>query len=130
MSRPRTKTNITPTYRKWAAISYAKRAIANDHSREEIIEHLVDTWGYKEHTAEQIYCRGVELLEKYFCADADKIYMKNLKRLEGIIDTTMENEDSANALKAIDLQNKLSGLYIEKKEVKVESDTFEIKLGE
>lgn len=52
----------------------------------------------------------------------------NQQRVEAMIEKDMKDGDHKTALKGIDLINKMSGLYVEKKEVKI-VDAFDVVLS-
>lgn len=63
--------------------------------------------------------KAYQLIEKSVEKNVDKYMARQTATLEKIANSAMTNNDRANAIKAIDLMNKLANLYTEKAEVTV-----------
>lgn len=117
--------------RRGVATLYAKRHILNGDTRDEIIEQLMERYGYAQKTAGDIYAKGLQYSVKEFVEDAEVILHKNMQRLEDLIEANLEDDNTNDALKAIDMQNKLSGNYETKVAVKNDGEdapAFKIKI--
>ena len=53
-----------------------------------------------------------------------------LERLEDLLRKALDSDDKASSLKALDMINKLHGLYIEKKEVKLDTQKLRFSFGD
>lgn len=89
-----------------------------------IVEKYVDEWGLGLKSVQNIVNDAIA----YMRSDEAKetLIAMNTARLENIITDSITENDRKNAIKAIDVQNKMSGAYVEK--VKIEGDT-EINLN-
>lgn len=118
--------------KRYCAKSYAYLRICNDVPYSEIIAGIQEKYDYAEATARHIYEEASKQYEKNLMADSEKIRNKNMQRLEGLIDASVEDADSATLLKAIDAQNKMVGAYETRVSVKGEGEApvFRIKVDE
>lgn len=66
--------------------------------------------------------KAYELIETSTQKNVDRLVARQTATLEKIANSAMTNNDRANAIKAVDLINKLSNLYVDKSEVTVTSD--------
>jgi len=57
----------------------------------------------------------------------DKIRNEQIARVTALARKAEENGDTKNALKALDMINKIAGLYTEKQEVNITSDTIKFE---
>lgn len=93
----------------------AKRMISAlikyDKDREDILRGVCDMFGYSELSARNVYEKVLSEIEEQYQRRIGKIADTNIKRLDGIIDEALDNDDKANAIKAIDLQNKTANVY-------------------
>ena len=53
-----------------------------------------------------------------------------LERLEDLLKDALESGDKNSSLKALDMINRLHGLYIEKKEVKLDAQKLKFSFGD
>lgn len=117
-------------HRHRSAKSMAVHLIVFNHEREEVIQSIMDEFGYAESTANNIYAEAQKRIEGYTRYNAKKIAERNIQRLDVIAEEAYDNEDYKNSIKAMDILNKMSGQYETK--VNVTSDTdkpFTIKLN-
>lgn len=95
----------------------------------EVVEALVNTFGYTANVASNMYHKAsAELREKYD-KYKDKIADENIKRVEAIIDESYNTGDMTNALKGVDILNKMGNVYVNKVDVNANLNTFEIKVN-
>ena len=111
------------------AIRYAMRHLMNDdQTEEEIKANLMEMYGYAQATAEQTITAGKRAAKLWEVHDTEKIRTRNLARLDVITEKAMEEGDVANAIRAIDIQNKTASLYVEK-QVNVIGDNIRFEFG-
>lgn len=93
--------------------------VAEGKTYSEILNHCVDAWGLGLKTVQNI----INDTLKYMRSDEAKesLIAINTQRLDSIISESMEEKDRKSAVKAIDIQNKMSGAYTEN--IKLETDT-------
>ena len=93
--------------------------IASGMTYHDIVDKYIQEWGLGYKSVQNIvndtiaFMRSDEAKESFISMNA--------ARLEGIISQTMKEGDHKNAIKAIDVENKMSGAYTEK--VKIEGDS-------
>lgn len=83
-----------------------------------IINNLADEWGLSTSTVRGIMRECFEEMEQ----DYTNLKNQNILRLDGIIEDTMQDKNYKDSIKALDVQNKLAGLYTEKVEVTSDQD--------
>jgi len=98
--------------------------IAKGMTYHDMVDKYVEEWGLGLKSVQNIINDTIA----YMRSDEAKetLISMNTARLENIITDSMQDGDRKNAVKAIDIQNKMSGAYTEK--VKIEGDT-EINLN-
>lgn len=107
--------------------------IRDGWSKRKCIDWLSEKYDITDTRAYCIYHDSV-----YYMEIADDLFEDSAKaaktiqkeRLEEIINKSMESKQYNTAMRAIDLVNKLEQLYIEKQEIKVETDTIRFKFDE
>lgn len=110
------------------ALSAKKEALtlyAMGEGYDEIIEVLVEEFGYTKNSAYVLMAGVIKEIEEKYKEYADQLHMINLKRLDTIVNDSFNAGDSKTALSAIDLLNKMSGQYTTKIEAKTD-DTVKI----
>lgn len=95
--------------RKVLARSWAFTQTMHDASREDVINGLVEKFGYTESMANAIFANVMNRVTNRMMMEANTIYDRNLQRLENMIEDSIDDGDSAEALKAIQEQNKMIG---------------------
>lgn len=105
------KGNIGRTARqvKTLARSYAYSHVLKGDSRKDILDVLQEYYGYTESYANTVYQWALNLADKKIAMDADKLYQRNLERLESVIEDSVERDNLNALLKAIEQQNKMIG---------------------
>lgn len=66
--------------------------------------------------------KAYELIEASTQKNVDRLIARQTATLEKIANSAMSNNDRANAIKAVDIINKLSNLYVDKQEINVTTD--------
>lgn len=94
-------------------------AAAKGMTYSDMIKRFMDEWHMKRSTVEM----AIQDALKYMRSPEAKetIAAMNMARLDTIISDSMSDKDRKNAVRAIDVQNKLAGGYEEK--VKIEDDS-------
>lgn len=111
-------------------LMWMKVRLVNNLPDDEIIAAAVERYGYKESTAEKYLDRAKQLVVAAETKTMEKIVEKNVERLTAIAEAASDGDSYADAIKAIDLLNKMSGAYIEKKEVKIDGNNITFQFGE
>lgn len=113
------------------AKSRAMHCISFGYSREEIIKLLQEEFGYSESTCIRIYTEANKELQYRANANAKKIAERNLARLDALIEESYDEGNFKDVIKAIDIQNKMTGQYETKVNVTTDTETpFTIKINQ
>lgn len=93
--------------------------VAEGKTYTEILKACQDMWGLSDKTLQNVINETLA----YMRSDETKesLIAMNMQRLDSIISDSMDDKDRKNAIKAIDVQNKLAGGYTEN--VKIEGDS-------
>lgn len=111
-------------------LMWMKVRLVNNLPDDEIVAGAVERYGYKESTAWKYLEKAKDLLLAAQTKTMETIVEKNVERLTAIAEAASDGDSYADAIKAIDLLNKMSGAYIEKKEVKVDGNNITFSFGE
>lgn len=103
-----------------------KRWIMQGKMWGEVIELIMEKYGYSEESACNIYTECNKAVKEYLEKHKDDILDVQMARMEDIIQATFDRGDYNTTLKATEQLNKLAKLYETK--VKVESDSFTVKI--
>ena len=106
------------------------KMITKGWSRTSIIEHIQELWDIKRQTASEYVKMAYEVLGEASDEVVENSRNIQLERLEDILKAALESGDQANSLKALDMINRLHGLYIEKKEVKLDTQKLRFSFGD
>lgn len=106
------------------------KMITKGWSRTSIIEHIQELWDIKRATASEYVKMAYEVLGEASDEVVENSRNIQLERLEDILKAALESGDKANSLKALDMINRLHGLYIEKKEVKLDTQKLRFSFGD
>lgn len=98
-------------------------AAASGETFNHMVKRFSKEWGMRENSTRLAVADALRYMRAPETKEA--ITAMNMARLDTIINNSMEDKDRKNAVRAIDVQNKLAGGYEEK--VKIEGDS-EIKL--
>lgn len=95
------------------------KCIAEGMTYTDITFKFMEEWGLGLHTVQNYINEAIEYMRSEKAKES--LISMNMQRLDSIISDSMEDKDRKNAIKAIDVQNKLAGGYEEK--VKIEGDS-------
>lgn len=94
-------------------------------SFDEVVAQIMDEYGYAESSSKAIVAECASDMRKTYEKYVKDCRQRNMGRLNAIINQALEDNRPIDAIKAIDIQNKMAGVYTTKVEVK---DTdFKIK---
>ena len=79
-----------------------------------IIERLKDEFDYTDNSAKKVLDKNKRKLKNSVEKKIDKMAEDNINRIEAIIDECYEQRKYTDALKAIDMLNKMGGQYTQK----------------
>lgn len=79
-----------------------------------IIERLKDEFDYTDNSAKKVLDKNKRKLKNSVEKKIDKMAEDNINRIEAIIDECYEQRKYTDALKAIDILNKMGGQYTQK----------------
>lgn len=82
-----------------------------------IIERLKDEFDYTDNSAKKVLDKNKRKLKNSVEKKIDKMAEDNINRIEAIIDECYEQRKYTDALKAIDMLNKMGGQYIQKLDI-------------
>ena len=88
-----------------------------NYDYEQIIERLQDEYGYSSHSAKKVLDKNKRKLKNSVEKKIDKMAEDNINRIEAIIDECYEQRKYTDALKAIDMLNKMGGQYTQKVDI-------------
>ena len=115
---------------KKARINVLIEKIRDGFSRKELVQWTIDNFNFKYKVAWDYVNLAYKTLAEY--NDEDLIGNTRaiqLERAEAILKDSLEHGDRKSALKALDLINKMHSLYVEKREVSVESSDLVFKIN-
>ena len=85
-----------------------------NYDYEQIIERLKDEFDYTDNSAKKVLDKNKRKLKNSVEKKIDKMAEDNINRIEAIIDECYEQRKYTDALKAIDMLNKMGGQYTQK----------------
>ena len=106
------------------------KLITKGWSRNALIEWIQKQWEVKKATASEYVKMAYEVLGEASDEVIENSRNIQLERLEDILKAALEGNDRASSLKALDMINRLHGLYIEKKEVKLDTTKLKFSFGD
>lgn len=89
---------------------------------EEIKRKYSEEWGCSQTNLNWYITKAYALIESSIQKNVDRLLTRQTATLEKIVNDAINNNDRANALKGVDLINKLGNLYTEKQEVTISTD--------
>ena len=119
---------LTHRKRKTNAMAFAYRRILMGFDFKDIVNAVMEQYGYSEDGANAIYYDAYKIYEKQIVKESPVIITENMKKLEAIQQEAFESGDLSNTLKAIDIANKMVGAYTEKIDVNAKED-IKIEFG-
>lgn len=113
------------------ASSMALSLLRMNYDYNDIIERLKHEYDYTDNSAKKVLDKNKRKLKKTVEKKVDKIADENIGRLEAIIDECYEQRKYNEALKAIDILNKMGGQYTQKLDINGNlNQEFTIKIRE
>ena len=113
------------------ASSMCMSLLRMNYDYEQIIERLQDEYGYSSHSAKKVLDKNKRKLKNSVEKKIDKMAEDNINRIEAIIDECYEQRKYTDALKAIDMLNKMGGQYTQKVDINGNlNQEFTIKIRE
>lgn len=94
--------------------------IAKGKKLSRIINELAEDWGLSTATVRGIMYECFQEMEE----DYANLKNQNIMRLDGIIEDTMQDKNYKESIKALDVQNKLAGLYTERLNVETQGEVI------
>lgn len=108
--------------RKTNAMAFAYRRLLMGFDFKDIVNAVMEQYGYSEDGANAIYYDAYKIYEKQIVKESPVIITENMKKLEAIQQEAFESGDLSNTLKAIDIANKMVGAYTEKIDVNAKEE--------
>lgn len=96
------------------ASSMALSLLRMNYDYDYIIERLKDEFDYTDNSAKKVLDKNKRKLKNSVEKKIDKMAEDNINRIEAIIDECYEQRKYTDALKAIDMLNKMGGQYTQK----------------
>ncbi len=123
------KNKVEQNQRKFRIAEVIKKT-RKGWSRAKILEWIEDQWDVSRATASNYIKMAYEVLGEASDEVIENSRVIQLERLEDLLKDALEGNDRASSLKALDMINRLHGLYIEKKEVKLDSQKLKFSFGD
>lgn len=123
------KNSVQKNQRKYRIAEIIK-LITKGYSRSKLMDYIEDTWGVGNASASEYIKMAYEVLGEASDEVIENSRNIQLERLEDLLKDALEGNDRANSLKALDMINRLHGLYIEKKEVKLDTQKLRFSFGD
>ena len=113
------------------ASSMALSLLRMNYDYDYIIERLKDEFDYTDNSAKKVLDKNKRKLKNSVEKKIDKMAEDNINRIEAIIDECYEQRKYTDALKAIDMLNKMGGQYTQKFDINGNlNQEFTIKIRE
>ena len=113
------------------ASSMALSLLRMNYDYDYIIERLKDEFDYTDNSAKKVLDKNKRKLKNSVEKKIDKMAEDNINRIEAIIDECYEQRKYTDALKAIDMLNKMGGQYTQKVDINGNlNQEFTIKIRE
>lgn len=111
------------------ASSMALSLLRMNYDYDYIIERLKDEFDYTDNSAKKVLDKNKRKLKNSVEKKIDKMAEENINRIEAIIDECYEQRKYTDALKAIDMLNKMGGQYTTKLDINgTLNQEFKIKI--
>lgn len=113
------------------ASSMALSLLRMNYDYDYIIERLKDEFDYTDNSAKKVLDKNKRKLKNSVEKKIEKMAEDNINRIEAIIDECYEQRKYTDALKAIDMLNKMGGQYTQKLDINGNlNQEFTIKIRE
>ncbi len=123
------KNSVQKNQRKYR-IAKLTELITKGYSRSKLKDYIMDTWEVGSEMADEYIRMTYSVLGENSDEVIENSKNIQLERLEDLLRKALDSDDKTNSLKALDMINKLHGLYIEKKEVKLDSQKLKFSFGD
>lgn len=121
--------------RKWSdtEVLYRRQVIYDyirlGYSRGKIQEEIMNRWGCVKRSAQRYVKDALESLEEDNKEFVQKTRDVQRERIESLVSKAMEKNDFMAAVKALDLINKMDGLYNEKVALDIKAEGLKFNFG-
>ena len=123
------KNSVQKNQRKYR-IAKLTELITQGYSRSKLKDYIEETWEVGGAMADEYIRMTYAVLGENSDEVIENSKNIQLERLEDLLRKALESDDKTASLKALDMINKLHGLYIEKKEVKLDSQKLRFSFGD
>lgn len=106
------------------------KLITKGYSRSKLKDWIEETWEVGDASADEYIRMAYAVLGEASDEVIENSRNIQLERLEDLLRGALESGDKASSLKALDMINRLHGLYIEKKEVKLDTQKLKFSFGD
>lgn len=106
----------------------AKR-LAKGESQRTLKKELSEEWKCTEQNINYLIRKALKSIQCSIDKKMDVIFALQRERMEFLLKGAIEKKDYLSAQKIMDSMNKMYGLYTEKKEVKLDSNTISFNFG-
>lgn len=97
-------------------------------SRKKIADHIMKKYDFTfQQASKYIHDAYLEIFEASNVVDLSKLKEQYIDRVESLLEQAIANGKIDQAIRIQDMLNKITGMYIEKQEVKVDSDNIKFK---
>lgn len=103
-------------------IYQVSKDLINLENTEDIKRKYSELWDCSTTNVNWYIKKAYELIEESTQRNVDKLITRQTQTLQKIANEAMTQGDRVNAIKAVDIINKLSNLYVEKQEINVTTD--------
>lgn len=126
------KAKRNPDHTRYAnASSMCLSLLRMNYDYDDIAERLKEEYGYSDNSAKKVIDKNKRKLKKSVENKIDKMAQENINRVEAIIDECYEQKRYNEALKAVDILNKMGGVYTTKLDINGNlNQEFTIKIRE
>lgn len=112
-----------------AARRNAVKMIGMGRSKEDVLDMLIEKYGYAEDSAQNMWKTSCNYIKKQYTRYADRVAETNINRLNTLIEDAYDSNDRKSILQAIDMLNKMSSIYVDRKEVKTSNEPITVKFS-
>ena len=92
-------------------------------SRKRTVEEICNRWGIVPKVGYDYYAKALKYLSEINKADdLEDIKNRQIERLEGVVESALDRNNYQDATRALDIINKLNGLYTEKANITVDGE--------
>ena len=92
-------------------------------SRKRTVEEICNRWGIVPKVGYDYYAKALKYLTEINKADdLEDIKNRQIERLEGVVESALDRNNYQDATRALDIINKLNGLYTEKANITVDGE--------